>query len=173
MTNCVISFKSKAVLLTLYKSLVRPHLEYYTPAWSPYYEKDKSLLEKVQHRFTRMIPGLNALSYENRLNILGLWSLEERRNRTDLLEMFKMFIGVSSVRFDSIFELSTNRNTRGHTLKVVKHRSRLDLRKYFFSEHVISRWNSLEQYCIQKTTINGFKQSLNEKRKKDKGFFMD
>ena len=82
-----------------------------------------------------------------------------------MLEMFKMFIGVSFVRFDSIFKLSTNRNTRGHTLKVAKHRSWLHLRKYFFSERVISRWNSLEQNCIQKTTINGFKQSLKERQK--------
>ena len=52
MNNRVISFKSKTVLLTLYKSFVRPHLEYCTPVWSPYYEKDKFLLEKVQHRFT-------------------------------------------------------------------------------------------------------------------------
>ena len=68
----VIRYKGKAVLLTLYKSLVRPHLEYCTPAWSTHYEKDKTLLEKVQHRFTRMIPGLNALSYEDRIDILGL-----------------------------------------------------------------------------------------------------
>ena len=98
MINSVISFKSKAVLLNLYKSLVSPHLEYYTLAWSPYYEKDKSPLKKMQHRFTRMISRLNALSYEDRLDILGLWSLEERMNRADLLKMFQMFIGVSSVR---------------------------------------------------------------------------
>ena len=173
MINRVISYKSKAILLTLYKSLVRPHLEYCTLAWSPYYEKDRSLLEKVQHRFTRMIPGLNALSYEDRLDILGLWWLEDRRNRADLLEMFKMVIEVSSVRFASIFWTINHRNNRGHILKVAKHRSRLDLRKYFFSERVISRWNCLEQNCIQQTTINGFKQSLKEKRKKEKVFFID
>ena len=39
-------------------TLVRPHLEYCSSAWSPYYEKDKFLLERVQHRFTRMVPGL-------------------------------------------------------------------------------------------------------------------
>ena len=76
MINRVINFKSKAVLLILYKSLVRPHLEYCTPAWSPNYEKDKSLLKKVQHQFIRKILGLNALSYEDRLDIPGLWLLE-------------------------------------------------------------------------------------------------
>ena len=59
-----------------------------------------------------MIPRFNALSYENRVDVPVLWSLAERRNRADFLEMFKMFIGVSFERFDSIFELSNNRNTR-------------------------------------------------------------
>ena len=65
------------ILLNLYKSLVRPHLEYCSPAWSPYYEKDKQLLEKVQHRFTRLFPELRKLGYHDRLRSLGLWSLEE------------------------------------------------------------------------------------------------
>ena len=118
-----------------------------------------------------MISGLKDLNYEDLLDILDLWSLEEKRNRADLLEMFKMFIGVSSVRFDIIFELSTNMNTRRHALKIAKHRSRLDLRKHF-SERVVNRWNSPEQWCVQKSTINGFKQSLKEK-KKEKGLFTD
>jgi len=65
-----ISYKSVDVLLRLYKSLVRPHLEY--SVWSPYYEKDKILLERIQHRFTRMIPGFKTSSYEERLRKLDL-----------------------------------------------------------------------------------------------------
>ena len=88
MINRTIRSRDKRILLSLYKSLVRPHLEYCSPAWSPHYKKDKQLLEKVQHRFTRMIPGLKNLEYEQRLKSLGIWSLEERRNRADLLEVF-------------------------------------------------------------------------------------
>ena len=55
------------VLLALYKSLVRPHLEYCCSAWNPYYTKDKHLLEKVQHRFTRLFPDLRKLDYYKRL----------------------------------------------------------------------------------------------------------
>jgi len=66
-------------MLKLYKSLVRPHLEYCTAAWSPHYVKDKELLERIQRRFTRMIPELNGLSYSDRLKALKLWALEERR----------------------------------------------------------------------------------------------
>jgi len=78
-------------MLRLYKSLVRPHLEYCASAWSPHYVKDKELLERVQHRFTRMFKDLRERDYGERLNSLNLWTLEERRNRQDLILVFKMY----------------------------------------------------------------------------------
>ena len=59
-----IKYKNPAILIPLYKTLVRPHLEYCSVVWSPHYIKDKAVLERVQHRFTRMFPDLKALSYE-------------------------------------------------------------------------------------------------------------
>jgi len=47
-----------------------------------------------------MLPGLKSLEYDYRLKALGIWSLEERRNRADLLEVFKMESGFSAVSFD-------------------------------------------------------------------------
>ena len=79
------------MLLQLYKSLVRLHLEYCISAWAPHYVKDKVLLERVQHRFTRMVPGMKHLPYDTRLAQLGIWTLEERRHRADLLEVFRMY----------------------------------------------------------------------------------
>jgi len=64
-------------MLNLYKTLVRPHVEYCVSAYSPYYKKDKELLEKVQRRFTKMINGMKSKSYEERLQKLNLWSLEK------------------------------------------------------------------------------------------------
>jgi len=90
MINRSIVYKNSENLLRLCKSLVRPHLEYCTAAWSPHYIKDRVLLEKVQWRFTRMVPGLKKLPYEERLSELELWTLEERRVRADLIEAFKM-----------------------------------------------------------------------------------
>jgi len=74
--NRTVDYKSMTVLLKLYKSLVRPQLEFCTAAWSPHYRKDKELLE-IQHRFTRMLPGLKQLPYDQRLEALNLWTLEE------------------------------------------------------------------------------------------------
>ena len=78
MIGRTITYKNREVLLGLYKSLVRPHLEYCSSAWSPYYTKVKQLLERVQHRFTRMVPGLKKLPYDTRLEMLGLWTLAEQ-----------------------------------------------------------------------------------------------
>jgi len=128
MIKRTITYKSPDILLPLYKTLVRPLVEYCTPAWSPHYSKDKVLLEKIQHRFTRMIPGFSQLNYMTRLKRLNLWTLEERRNRADLIELFKMYKGLSGIKLESMFEPSTDSRTRGYSLKLKKHRSRLDLR---------------------------------------------
>ena len=168
-----ITYKSEDVLIRLYKTLVRPHLEYCVSAWSPYYVKDRLLLERVQHRFTRMVPGLRNLSYENRLDHLGLWALEERRNRADLLEIFKMYKGFSTIPFERLFEFSTATNTRGHSAKIAKHHCHLDLRRYFFSERTVDRWNSLSQQDINCSTVNSFKNCLIRIRHTKMGFFMD
>ena len=89
-------------------------------AWSPHYAKDKVLLEKMQHRFTRMIVGMKELPYEERLRRLGLWTLEERRVCADLIEVHRMSKGLSKVKFDYFFEYATDSRTRGHHLKLKK-----------------------------------------------------
>ena len=130
--NRTIVFKHSDILIRLYKSLVRPHLEYCTVAWSPHYGKDKELIEKVQRRFTRMIPDLKDLPYEERLAKTKLWSLEDRRIRADLIEVYKIIHGLSTVSSNTFFEFSHNGITRGHSLKLQKNRVSTNLRQHFF-----------------------------------------
>ena len=77
----------------MYKSLVRPHLEYCVQAWRPHLVKDIALPEKVQRRATRMITECRGKSYEKRLEMVGLITLETRRLRADLMEVFKILKG--------------------------------------------------------------------------------
>ena len=101
--------------------------------WSPYYKKDKQLLEKVQRRFKKMIVNIDGMSYEDRLWSLKLWSLEERRNRQDLIEVFKMSKGMTRTRLQELFTLEENNKiTRGHSLKLAKLRYSRDCWKHFF-----------------------------------------
>jgi len=156
--------KHSDIMLKLYKSTVRPHLEYCTAAWSPHYKKDKELLEKIQRRFTRMIPEIKDLPYTERLRHLKLWSLEERRIRADLVEVFKMLNGLTKVKFATFFELDTTSRTRGHPYKLKKRRFNTDLRKHFFTERIINIWNSLDGDTVRATTLNMFKNRLDHLR---------
>lgn len=173
MIKRTIVYKNPYILATLYKSLVRPHLEYCCSAWSPYYQKDKDSLEKVQRRFTRMFKELKELDYHDRLQSLGLWTLEERRNRADLIEVFKLYRGYTSIPLKRFFETDSTGRTRGHSQKLCKPCCHKDIRKYFFSVRVINRWNSLSEAIIQSSSVNTFKNHLQKLRITRMGFFMD
>ena len=108
----------------LYNTYVRPHLEYCEQAWSPHLQKDKTCLEKVQRRATKMVKGLKKLPYETRLKRLGIYTLERRRLRGDLIETFKILTGKERIDFKKFFELAdTTSWLRGHSLKLYKPRS--------------------------------------------------
>jgi hypothetical protein len=168
-----VKFKSSEVMIRLYKSLVRPHLEYCASAWSPHYVKDKELLERIQHRFSRMVPGMRGLEYGVRLERLGLLTLEERRNRADLVELFKISKGLSTISLESFFEQDNSGRTRGHSLKLKKQRFETDTRKFFFSSRVINRWNGLDNHIINAGTVDTFKGRLADFCKLKKGWLYD
>ena len=88
--NRIYDDKSKDNIVNLYKSLVHPHLEYAIQAWRPYKQKHIDALEKVQRRATRMIEGMSSMNYGERLKKTNLLSLEMRRLRADLIEVFKI-----------------------------------------------------------------------------------
>ena len=69
-----------------------------------------------------MVPGMKEFDYPSRLKTLKLWSLEERRKRSDLIEVFKMYRGFSPIPFETFFQLDHDSRTRRHIAKLKKHR---------------------------------------------------
>ena len=148
--------KSIQTVVPLYKALARPHLEYCSLVRSLYLKKDILSIANVQRRVTKMIPSISALTYEERS---GLISLENRRLREDLLEVFKILKGFVKVDPATHFSMR-DRRSRGHTLKLEKPRARLELRKHFFSNRVIDAWNALPGHTVEATSVNLFKAAL-------------
>jgi len=148
-------------LLLIYKTYVRPHMEYCVQAWSPYQIKDIQCLERVQRTATKLVPVLRKLPYEERLQRLGLTTLEKRRCRGDLIETFKIMTGKEKVSSQQFFKPSnTGHDCRGHSMKLAVTSCRIDIRKNFFSRRVVQHWNRLPQHVVDAPSVNSFKSQL-------------
>ena len=145
----------------MYRTFVRPHLEYAVQAWCPYLKKDIMILEKVQRRATKMVRGFKRLSYEERLRRLNLLSLEERRVRGDLIQVFKILKGIDKTS-TQLLEPSRTKHLRGHSCKIYKPQARIQIRKFFFTHRIIDTWNSLPQNVVTSPTVNAFKTALDK-----------
>ena len=124
--------------------------------------KDVDMLEKIQRRATKLIPGLRDLTYEERLNECGLTTLETRRLRGDQIEVFKILNGYENIDSNIFFEIKESKITRGHNYTLVKKQSRLDVRKYSFSQRTINVWNNLSTDCVQASSVNMFKNKIDK-----------
>jgi len=156
-------FRDRHIFVRLYTQYVRPHLEFASPAWSPWLEADKEVLEKVQMRAVRMVSGLEGHTYEERLNKLGLTTLEERRHQQDMLQAHKILSGSDKVNSETWFAMASDnaaeRVTRAAAdplgLKIPA--NRLEVRKHFFSQRVPEQWNKIPLDVREKVTAAAFK----------------
>ena len=144
---------------TLYCTLVRPHVEYAIQSWSPYMRKDTEELEKVHRRMTRLVPELN-LNYEEMCKMLGIYSLEKRRLRGDLLETYKIVYGLENVD-QGIFFRMRDGITRTNTLKLDRRDHwKTNLRPNAFSIRVVNHWNGLPEEAVCAPSVSAFKERL-------------
>jgi hypothetical protein len=145
----------------LFRALVRPHLEYGNVIWSPRLVRDRNQLEGVQRRATRLVPGLKDLPYEERLQRLNLPSLQYRRERGDMIEVFKYMTNLYDVD-TSWMKPKQYKLTRGHPLQLEKQHSSLEIRRHSFSHRVVENWNALPDHVALAPSIDSFKNRLDK-----------
>ena len=98
-----------------------------------------------------MVPGTKGLEYGKRLEKLQLMTLE-RRNRSDLVELFKISRGLSAIPWDSFFRADSSERTKGHS-KLAKKGFSLNIRKHFF-HRVVNKWNGLSEEGASSGTVD-------------------
>ena len=169
-------YRTKQSLIPLYKSLVRPKMEFGVAAWNPWYERDIECLEKVQKRLIRSLSNVRGETYEEKLEDAGLTTLKERRKRGDLIEAYKTLAGINNVEKESWFQIAVNENenprpsTRTNTTVeggvaasrlnvLVRERAKTDLRNNCFRLRVGRAWNDLPDTVRQAKSTNAFKTS--------------
>ena len=162
------SHMNKDIFLSLYRTFIRPHLEYCPEVWSPYLVKDTSVLEKVQHRATKLVPECRHLSYEERLEYLGLFPLIDRRLRGDMITTYKIlngFINADSQKLTPVLSPGYSQiRTRSRNQQLASKVPRTNMRKHFFTNRIVLPWNTLSSEIISSESVDLFKARYDKER---------
>ena len=167
-----ITSRSKKIIIQLYKSLIRPHLDYCGTAWRPYLAKDINKLEGIQRRLTKIIAECKDKEYCERLKEVHLTTLETRRTRADLIQTFRLMKGIDKVELTNFFNMNISERSstlRGNTLKIVKKRFDKTVAKFSFKNRVVNDWNNLPDDIVQSEGINTFKNKIDKYLKINRG----
>ena len=119
-------------------------------------------MENAQRRATRLVPALRGLSYTERLQVLNLPSMDYRRKRFDMIQVYKIIHGIDDIDMNVFFKFAGDGGTRGHTLKLLKPQAKKSSRLNSFSHRTITIWNDLPQDVVSSGTVCSFKSKLDK-----------
>ena len=151
----------KRAFCVLYNQRIRPHLDYGMSACPPDSAADAKLLERTQAKATALVHGLKGLNAEERRKQLGLMTLEDRRERGDLIEVFKILKGLTRIDPTEYWEVREARNGARLVKELATNGKRQ--RQGFFSYRVVQKWNLLLAELKLVPSLTSFKNRLDEK----------
>ena len=154
--------RSEKTMMCLYKSIIRSHLEYLSPLWNPTKQDDIKCIEGVQRLFTSKVEGLKDYSYHDRLKILGLMSLQRRRERFIIITVWKI---INNIMPNELNLTTINSGRRGIKVKIPALRtdSSLLARSSYESSFAVvgpRMWNTLPRKISTITNKTTFKTAL-------------
>ena len=144
----------------LFKTLVRPHLEYGNIIWGPFNRADEKLVERVQRRATKMVESIRNKPYPERLRHLKLPSMYHRRRRGDMICIYQMLHSGLDIDPDKFVTPASSRENRGHPWKLFKPHAKSRVRRHALNIRAINDWNSLPSSVVQASSLNAFKSRL-------------
>ena len=147
-------------LTRAYISYIRPLLEYASPVWSPPLHYLTDSIESVQRAYTKRLPGLQNLSYKERLTKLKIQSLKHRRLLSDLVVCYNIIHGLSALQINDFFKFSNTSRTRCHNLRLVTHLIKNNIRRNFFAHRIIKPWNALPTTIVNSHFTQSFKRQI-------------
>jgi len=156
----------KDMFKILFTSIVRPHLEYGATIWNPVKKNLITIIENVQRRATKWLPGFSTLSYKERLKEIKLTTLQYRRYRGDMIELYKLFHdfydpSASKQLLESLKGNAPERTSaRNHCFTIYKSPYKRDVRRDYFKHRTIDQWNNLPASVVQAPSLNAFKNGL-------------
>ena len=154
------SKKNISLMAKIFKTYVRPILEFANVVWYPNRIQDLETYEKVQRKFTRWCFGARRPNYNTRLKHMKLITLSDRRLRGDLIHTFKILkLGKEG---HQIFQIRGSQRLRGHSLSLSVPKFKTDIMKNFFPVRVIKSWNRLPTEIIDVENVNLFKNRIDE-----------
>ena len=160
-------------LIGLYTMYVRPILEYNSQIWNPSLRKDILLVESIQRKFLRCLPGFATMTYTERLSASGLDSLEYRRLRHDLLLVYKLLRHDLEINTTDILDLDTVNLTRGHSKKLKRRRYLTSLGQSSFSYRVVRIWNDLPEFVVSSRSPKHFMRNLDSVKPRIRKFLKE
>ena len=153
----------ETLMVKVIKSILRPKLEYAQVVWAPHLKKHVRKLERVQRAATKLVPNLQDKEYQERLRILNLPSLEERRKRGDMIQLYKCVTGMDKIDRDDFVVLDEERRTRdSHELKLRLPVCTTDVKKFSFPVRSLRAWNSLPEDIVRARNVHSFKEKYDK-----------